>query len=123
MSWTYSCPKCHAMLNPHDTIILLGAPGPGKRVLIGFHPQPGNYQIYLPPEISVAKGEEWEFFCPVCRSNLVALGNDQMCRIDLVDGESRQEVFFSRVAGEKMTFVHGQEGIEIFESARKEPAP
>ena len=70
MSWSYACPWCGAMLNPDKTIILTAAQG-DRRVLIGFHPEPGNYELFLPPDVTIEEGDHWDFFCPVCRENLV----------------------------------------------------
>ena len=54
------------MLNPDETIILLGE-FEGRRMLVGFHPQPGNYQVYLPPGCDMVAGSRWQLSCPVCR--------------------------------------------------------
>jgi hypothetical protein len=43
MSWSYSCPHCSAGLNPDETIVLVGELG-DQRILVGLHPEPGNYQ-------------------------------------------------------------------------------
>ena len=55
MRWTYSCPHCQAMLNPDETVVLIGECGP-HRILIGFHPEPGNYRAYFPPEFELQEG-------------------------------------------------------------------
>jgi hypothetical protein len=104
MGWTYQCPKCHAMLNPGETVVLVGEHD-GLRLLIGFHPQPGNYQIYLPPDVAIAEGEHWSFYCPVCRASLVAGDIADLCELRMLDGDTEHRVFFSRIAGEHATFV------------------
>lgn len=113
MSWSYRCPKCRNMLNPAKVVILV-AGREGKKFLIGLHPEPGNYLVYLPPKVEVSPGERWDFFCPVCQTNLAAQGHKNMCMVQMVEGDSVRDVFFSRVAGQKMTFVHSQDGIELF---------
>lgn len=103
MSWSYNCPKCKAILSPDSSIILCGSSG-GSRILIGFHPEPGNYEAYLPPDTSVEEGELWDFFCPVCGENLIS-ENENLCALDQTKGDRKRQVLFSRVAGEKVTFV------------------
>jgi len=66
MSKDYFCPKCKAMLNPDRSVILTAAHG-DTRALIGFHPQPGNYEVCLPPGVRAEKDSRWDFFCPVCQ--------------------------------------------------------
>ena len=104
MSWSYSCPWCNAMLNPDKTIILIASQG-DARILIGFHPEPGNYELFLPPDVEIAEGDHWEFFCPVCRENLVTGELEDLCELRLFDGPDQHRVFFSRIAGERATLV------------------
>jgi len=112
MSWTYACPKCEAMLNPDETIVLIGSREAGKRTLVGFHPEPGNYRVYFPPGIEVEAGDRWEFFCPVCGENLQTKENENLCAIRMVVSKKPFLVLFSRVAGEKATFVVTGEGVQ-----------
>ena len=111
MYWTYGCPKCHAMLNPRDNIVLVAEQNE-NRMLVGFHPQPGNYDLYLPPDVELKAGEEWFFFCPVCQKRLVCDENDKMCALELHQDDGIKKVLFSRVAGEHATFLFNTEGLE-----------
>ena len=104
MSWEYSCPKCQAMLNPGCAIILT-AYHDDKRFLIGMHPQPGKYEIFLPPKELCEDGEKWEFYCPLCQDTLRTKEDANFCELGLmVDGETLR-ILFSRVAGEHATFI------------------
>lgn len=111
MSWNYFCPDCGAMLNPDRTIILTACRR-GKHMLIGFHPEPGNYTLYVPPGIEVVDGDRWEFFCPVCHVDLVTTHNDNLCALKLGLPRDARTVLFSRIAGEKVTFVVSHEGVD-----------
>lgn len=104
MSWSYSCPHCGAGLNPGETIVLVGACGE-QRVLVGLHPEPGNYRAYLPPSVEAEPGSTWTFYCPVCQQSLVAKLSERFCAIDGPYGGPKHRVYFSRVAGEQATFV------------------
>jgi hypothetical protein len=110
MHWTYSCPHCSATLNPKDTIVLR-AEHVGHRFLVGFHPQPGNYEVDVPEGESLAPGTTWDFSCPVCDRNLVSELSDELCAIDMCLHDERHRVYFSRVAGEEATFVVSAEGM------------
>lgn len=110
MSWTYSCPHCHAMLNPDETISLV-AECESTRLLVGFHPQPGNYKVYVPPGVKIEVGSKWSFYCPVCHHDLVSELADELCAVDLTSESETHRVFFSRIAGVKATFVVSAEGL------------
>ena len=114
MSWRYSCPRCEASLNPKDYIILVGGPSGGeRRCLVGFHPQPGNYELHLPPGTELEEGQRWDFSCPVCHGDLTAADDDKLCALDMLDAEGqRRQVLFSRIAGDKATFVVADRRIE-----------
>jgi len=111
VSWTYSCPSCQAMLNPRDSIVLVGEIGE-HRVLVGFHPQPGNYEVYLPPGVDVLPGSRWRFRCPVCHADLAAEAGSDLCALILHAAGRRTRVLFSRVAGHQATFIVGDEQVE-----------
>jgi len=109
MSWLYICPHCNARLNPNKTLILL-AEHEERRMLVGFHPEPGNYEIYFPPDTDLKEGQFWDFFCPVCGVNLAIPENDRMCAVLMLEPGVSRRVVFSRVAGEHATeIVYDQE--------------
>jgi len=92
------------MLNPGCAIIMAAAHDNG-RCLIGMHPQPGKYEIFLPPEETCEDREKWEFFCPLCQADLRAKEDANLCELALkVEGETLR-ILFSRVAGEHATFI------------------
>ncbi len=111
MRWIYACPQCDAMLNPGEMVVLIGECGP-HRVLIGFHPEPGNYQAYLPPGLELEEGSLWSFYCPVCSRSLAMECAPELCALDLATQGVRHRLFFSRTAGEHATFVISAEGLE-----------
>ena len=113
MRWTYSCPHCNVMLNPDETVILIGEQN-DRRVLVGFHPMPGSYRAYLPPGLEVQTGVHWEFFCPLCQQNLVTEAAPDLCALDMGTQGHRHRLYFSRVAGDEATFVISAEGIARF---------
>ena len=111
MRWTYACPHCQAMLNPDETVVLIGECGP-HRILIGFHAEPGNYRAYLPPEFKLQEGSMWDFSCPVCNRSLIAEIAPELCALDMNVQGVRHRLYFSRTAGEHATFVITAEGVK-----------
>ena len=110
MRWTYACPHCQAMLNPDETVVLIGECGP-HRILMGFHAEPGNYRAYLPPEFNLQEGSMWDFSCPVCNHSLIAEIAPELCALDMAVQGVRHRIYFSRTVGEQATFVITAEGV------------
>ena len=108
MKWTYACPACGAMLNPDQSIILVGVQD-DRRTLMAFHPEPGNYELHVPPHSAIVPGSRWDFLCPVCQKSLATTENENLCALDLIEGATRRRVLFSRVAGEHATLVVADE--------------
>lgn len=104
MKWVYACPACTAMLNPGENIVLVGVLE-DRRMLLAFSPEPGNYDLRVPPHTTITPGLRFDFRCPVCQQSLVAAEHEDMCTLDLIEGSARRRIFFSRVAGEHATIV------------------
>lgn len=111
MRWSYSCPHCSGILNRENSIMLIGTHD-DDRIIIGFHPAPGNYQISLPPGYVIEAGSSWNFSCPLCQESLVSDISPTLCCMDMVAKDVRHRVYFSRIAGEHATFVISAEDIE-----------
>ncbi|MCP4677312.1 MAG: hypothetical protein GY854_17720 [Deltaproteobacteria bacterium] len=111
MAWTYSCPICESVVNPDETVTLLGS-RQDVTILLGFHPQPGNYTIYLPPGCDMRRGDDWEFYCPVCRQNLRANEHQNLCALKVWQGSARRKILFSRVVGERATYLVRDKSLE-----------
>jgi hypothetical protein len=105
MERIYKCPECKTVLNPERAVIL-AAKRDDQRLLVGFHPEPGNYELYVPPGTTFQAGDKWEFFCPVCTCKLTTTEDENLCGLEQEagNGETRK-VYFSRIAGEKATYV------------------
>lgn len=111
MRWSYSCPHCKGILNCENSIILIGTRDE-ERIIIGFHPAPGNYRTSLPPGYEIETGSSWRFACPLCQESLLSDISPDLCCIEMVTKDVRHRVYFSRIAGEHATFVISAEGIE-----------
>jgi len=91
-------------------VVLVGLFG-GAQMLLGFHPEPGNYALYLPPGAELEHGVMWTFHCPVCHGSLVSDLNDNLCALDLDEDGAKKRVLFSRIAGEHATYVISGENV------------
>ena len=104
MSWNYRCPSCEARLDPGRAIVLVAAHG-DQRILIGFHPKPGTYDVYLPPGVDAEDGTLWNFYCPVCHADLATAEDVNLCELELWVDDAPVRILFSRIAGEHATFI------------------
>jgi len=92
------------VVNPDETVILVGLLGE-VTLLFGFHPQPGNYTTYLAPGCDLRNSDRWEFYCPICRANLRADEHENLCELMIWQGDAMRKILFSRVVGERATYV------------------
>ncbi len=111
MSWSYACPSCRATLNPREDVILVAARGETK-VLLQFHPRPGDYELHKPDDLEFTPGEAWSFFCPVCHGSLATEEGSDFCRLLLRDKGKSRDLLFSRIAGTRATFVLSEGKVE-----------
>lgn len=109
MRWSYSCPHCRAFLNPGGDVILVASHA-GARVLMAFHPEPGNYGASVPPGVTVQAGETWDFSCPLCHTTLTSYTDRALCVLNMHFDDRKHRVYFSRTAGDRATFVVSDDG-------------
>jgi len=114
MKRTYFCPECRATLNPNVKLILTMARG-RRRSLILLSPQPGNYSVIVPDDVTLRHGDEVDFFCPACGKNLRSEANAHFTEIGfrLEDG-TKGRVNFSRTYGEHATYFVTKEQIRSY---------
>jgi hypothetical protein len=110
------------MLNPDETVILVAQHG-STRVLLGLHPEPGNYRAFMPPGIDSPDGTRWDFSCPLCHADLATDAAPELCAIDMRTQGRKHRVFFARTAGEQATFVVSAEGLVEQHGAHVERHP
>jgi hypothetical protein len=114
MKRAYFCPECKATLNPNVKLILAMAKGK-RRNLILFSPQPGNYRVVLPDDVTLHPGDEVEFFCPACGANLRSAVNAHLTELGFrrEDG-TRGHLYFSRKYGEHATYFVTKEKVRSY---------
>ncbi len=106
MKNVYSCPHCQSVLNPNVKILLTARCGK-KRGMILLSPQPGNFKFIADPQFETAMtpGDKVTFACPVCSEELTSPTSKKLVELQLVQGDTRKRVEFSRFHGEQATFV------------------
>ena len=107
MKAKYLCPFCNALLKPRYNIILTVKSSKGdKKGIVLLHPELGNYSFIIDPELKLKQGEVYNFYCPVCFTNLAAHDiNADLVKIIMIDEDnSKFDIFFSRIVGQQSTF-------------------
>jgi hypothetical protein len=110
----YFCLTCKATLNPDVKLILTMAKG-RRRGLVLFSPQPGNYSIVVPGDVTLHRGDEVEFFCPACGGSLRSAANPHLAELGfrLEDG-TKGHLHFSRKYGEHATYFVTKEKVRSY---------
>lgn len=115
MSMNYQCPRCTAYLNVNDCVLFSVKTPDSKVGIISLHSEIGNYSIKKNPEFSYNEGDQLDFYCPVCHTELASEIHDKLARIIMIDEENNKyEILFSRVAGEKSTYKIVGETMDIY---------
>ncbi len=109
MSRTYTCAACKAVLNPAHAVILR-ATDEGRQMLLGLHPEPCNYELYIPDGSELPPGSTWRLSCPVCDAELRLGPNGDLCLVHMEEEGRAKEVWFSPKAGQRLTFVVNIDG-------------
>lgn len=115
----FICPKCNGHLLVGGFVVLTASTKKDKRGLILLSPQLGDYTKVLHPTFNIEKGEEVDYFCPICHSSLTAHDvNQKLVRLLMFDANSeKHEVFFSGIEGEHCTYKVSEKKYEKFGSA------
>ena len=104
MTNQFLCPKCRSYLNVADNLVFSVESEDGNKGLVFLHPELGNYSVQTNPGFKVEEGKKYEFFCPVCNTELATDVNKNLSKVVLRDFKNNEyEVLFSKIAGEKST--------------------
>jgi len=115
MKSDYLCPACRNILNVGENVVFHAKASHRREGILMFHPQPGNYTVIKHPSFDYEEGEKVSFYCPYCNTELTSERNKNLVRIIIRDETNREyELLFSRVAGEKSTFVVMGEKVEPY---------
>jgi hypothetical protein len=111
----YLCPKCKGHLNAGGFVIFSTKNKRKQRGLILLSPKVGSYSVKHHDKYKFEKGEFIDFFCPICSEDLCAKENERNVEIVMVDqSDTEYRVLFSRVAGERSTYLLSNDDVEVF---------
>jgi hypothetical protein len=102
----FLCPYCRGYLKPHNKVVLSARKSSGKRGLILFNPQLGEYDILVHHTFRLEEGEHVDMLCPLCHANLTDHTiSKNLARIKMIDPSGEEyDIYFSEIAGEKCTY-------------------
>jgi hypothetical protein len=104
----FACPRCRAVLNPGDAIILAVRLGQAQGLIL-LSPEPANYSYVCDDSFRsyLKAGDLVDFFCPICCEDLTSPLSEKLVEIlVLPPNEEIQVAQFSRICGEHATFVY-----------------
>ncbi|MBE7442859.1 MAG: hypothetical protein HS119_10445 [Flavobacteriales bacterium] len=112
----YLCPKCKGHLNVGGQLVFATETQRKHKGLIMLNPKVGEYDYKHHTKFSLEKGELVEFKCPMCQHNLTAEKNNDHAMILMVGSEDNAdyELYFSKKAGNKSTYVVAKDDIKAF---------
>ena len=111
----FYCPKCNSFLDVGENVIFTVKSQNGHQGLVLLSPELGNYNVQTNPRFEIEKGQKYEFYCPVCNTELASEVNENLTHLHMVDQENNEyEVMFSKIAGEKSTYTLIGENVNMY---------
>ena len=111
----FYCPKCKSYLDVGENVIFTVKAQNGHKGLVLLSPELGNYNVETNPRFEIEKGQKYEFYCPVCNTELASEVNENLTHLHMVDQQNNEyEVMFSKIAGEKSTYTLIGENVNMY---------
>ena len=111
MGRSYFCPHCRRLLNPGTKVIFLVEDGTEVELML-LSAKLGEYSVVHSRSMNFEDGKIYTFRCPMCRSDLTSSLDAKL--VDILtesDDDVVVRVSFSRVFGEKATFLRAPDGV------------
>ncbi len=103
MSLNYLCPHCKGHIAIDDCLLLSVQTPDFHKGLISLHSDLGNYTVKKNPEFLYSEGDKLDLYCPICHAELASDVHKKLAKIIMVDENNNEyEVFFSKIAGDKV---------------------
>jgi hypothetical protein len=114
MAVEYLCKICRGHLNVKTSIVLAASKlHSSTRGLIFLNPEIGNYTTTTHPSFVIQEGEEYNYTCPICHSQLNSTKYKHLVRIIMIDENGKEyNIYFSDIAGEKCTYKIRENKVE-----------
>jgi hypothetical protein len=112
----YLCPNCKGHLNVGGKLVFATKTKKKHRGLLLLDPKVGEYKYQHHDKFMLEKGELVDFECPICQTDLTSSERKDHAMIWMVGIEDKMEydLYFSKVAGNRSTYVVAQDNIEMF---------
>ena len=109
----FLCPHCRGHLRVGDSIVFKIRNIKREKGLLLLHPEVGNYSSIKHPMFNFKEGERIDFFCPLCMNHLDAAIDENLVQVIMIDPQGGEhDVYFSRIAGEKITYQISDKGVK-----------
>jgi transcription initiation factor IIE alpha subunit len=112
----YTCPDCKGHLNVGSFLVFATKTERKHKGLIMMSPLVGNYEYTNHDKFILNDGEKVDFECPICQSDLTSSQNKDYAMIHMIGQEdgSEYELYFSKIAGNKSTYLVAIDDVEYF---------
>jgi len=112
----YLCPKCKGHLNVGGYLVFATRTHKKHKGLIMLSPKVGEYKYSHHENFQLEKGELVDFECPICQADLTSSKSKEHAMIYMIGAEdmAEYELFFSKIAGNKSTYLVSQDNVEAF---------
>ncbi len=102
----FNCPKCKAVLNPKDRVVLTALKKDGSPGLVLLSSHIGDYSVINHESFQVTEGESVKLLCPACHVELSNYApQEQLAGIELIDENNKKSaILISSVIGEHCTY-------------------
>lgn len=116
MKADFLCPKCGGHLSVGGFVIFSATNSKGEQGLILLSPHLGDYSKIIHPSFKILVGSKVDYFCPICKANLVAheIHQDMVHMLMIDENSEKHNVYFSGIEGEFCTFKVSDKNIEKF---------
>lgn len=109
------CPHCRSYLSLENCVMFSVRTKDYRVGLISLHPELGNYTVKKHEDFDFQEGEELDFYCPVCHTELASTLHNNLAKVIMIDENYNEfEVLFSKKAGQRSTYKIEGETMEIF---------
>ena len=112
----YICPNCKGHLNVGGFLVFATRTERKHKGLIMMSTVVGNYEYTHHNKFVLNDTEKVDFECPICQSDLTSNRNKDHAMIHMVVEEdgSEYELYFSKIAGNKSTYLVANDAVESF---------
>lgn len=113
--YDYHCFNCNQRLNVLGNVILYIERKNGQSGIVELNPTPGEYSFVTEPPMEFEDKEEIDFYCPACKASLISDKYPNFVMLKLrVNPVVDFDVLFSRVFGERKTYVMTEDMVEKY---------